>query len=283
MKNKGKRNFAIIFGGLMLSIFIVGAFGGETKNKEVDKTSSVDNSQSSKVVEAAGYSIVSEKDRSMKAVGNQSLSSYSYSEIAELPISKRVEYRVVVDSNINSEQILPTVERIVNEKTSENPEIDGITALLYSDESLSSGAYDIARAVWAPKGDLENITAEIARSNNRGSYEISLDIKENLEEYLKQRSKSETKFGLREEVRKEIFHEIVAAEDRAAREAEDRYPTDINTVDAETARRNVEKNASLTRDLTEKYTERVLKKYDISAEVETKITTEAFEEGWAME
>ncbi len=224
------------------------------------------------------YEIVESEDQSHKALGNKLLSDYTTQEIINLPTDKKMLYRIVVSPDIKENQVKPTIDKIISELTIKDSDIDEIILFLYSDQELSNGAYDVGTAIWAPNGELGNVTSEIAKKNNRLGYETSYDIKENLEEYLSQREKSEDRFGFTEEKRKQIFKEIVAAEDKAMNEADIKYPIKAGaTLD------DIEKNIDLNNELIEKYKTQVRTKYGITEDIESEIIVESFKELWAME
>ena len=218
------------------------------------------------------YEIVETSDQSHKAMGQRSLSGFSSQELEALPMDKKMSYRVVVPSDIKTIEVRPTIERVISDITSKDNDIDEISLLLYSDKELTKGAYDVARATWAPGGKLGNVDANIARSNNRTSYQLSVDVVENLEEYLKQRGQSEEKFGFTEEQRRQIFKEHVAAEDRAMAETEELY----YQVD-------LKQYAEMVTKLEETYRAQVRAKYGISEEIEKQIGVEGLTERWPMD
>lgn len=109
-------------------------------------------------------------------------------------MAERAGYNVVVDTGIKRKKIRPTVEQIVSDIRERNDEIDLIHLYLYSTESKVKQTYepyDIAMADWAPKGRVANLTEQIVRNNNRNSYKIKIEVKENLKEYLGKREETE--------------------------------------------------------------------------------------------
>lgn len=71
------------------------------------------------------YEIAKTEDISIKAM-DKPLSAYSTSEIEELPMNIRKEYRVVVPSDISKEELKSTLIHIVMDETSANPDIDEV-------------------------------------------------------------------------------------------------------------------------------------------------------------
>lgn len=284
-----RKNSAIIFGSATLIFFVL--FGITTEPLTTNDSQNVvqnqqQESQENKVAETAtnqatpvDYEIVESEDISYKALGNKSLSDYTKQEIINLPTNKKMYYRILVSPEIKEEQVRPTIQKIISDITSNDNDIDEIGLLLYSDKELS-GAYDVAMATWAPIGQLGNVTPEIAQSNDRTSYETTIQIKENLEEYLQKRGESEDKFGFSEEERRGIFKEIVVAENKAQAEADKIYPVNISAPNYK--QENIMKNAVKSQELIDKYKIQVRTKYGITEDIENKIVAEAFEEGWSM-
>ena len=184
---------------------------------------------------------------------------------------ERKVYRVVVSPQIRENQVRPTVEAILNQVRQENPDTDEIGLFLYSDRDAIGGAYDVARADWAPGGKWGSTTPEIARSNDRTGYSISLVIQPDLEAYLAERSRSEVKDGLTEAQRRSIYKEIVAAADRAMAEAERLYP------DPDDVFRQID----ACHELEERYKAEVRDKWGITEEVQTRIVIEGVAMHWS--
>lgn len=234
--------------------------------------------------EPVAYEIVESEDQSRKAI-TKSLSSYTHQELVSLPIDKRMEYKVVVSPDIKENQVKPTIDKIITDITSKDNDIDEISLFLYSDKELANEMYDVARATWAPGGRLGNITPEIARSNDRTDYKITIQIVRNLEQYLQQRAKSEQKFGFTEAERRRIFKEIVAVEDKAQAEADRKYPISGRTVwglSKSELRSQIDKNIDLMRHLEKQYKKELSKKYGLIQEQLKKISLEGVVEMWPM-
>ncbi len=212
----------------------------------------------------------------MKALWNKVLSDYSTQEIWKLPRNNKKLYFIVLSWSIKNDKISSTVEEIINHINTVDNDIDEIILNLYSDKSLVEGPWDIGQVVWAPNWKLGNITPEIASTNNRNSYAISYDIRDNLEEYLKQKDKSEDKFGLSEKSRRQYFIEIINADTRSSDEAEIKYPT--VWFETDTIKKNMPLNIELRRKLYEKYIWEIQSKYQINKEQGLEIQAEAFKE-----
>ena len=86
--------------------------------------------------------------------------------------------------------------------------------------------------------------------------------------------------GLSESQRRQVFTEIVKSEDRAANEAEERYPTDA-FCDGYSAD-NIEKNIDLTRELEDRYRAEVARHPSLSSEQLRTIGLEGVLNGWPL-
>ncbi len=84
------------------------------------------------------------------------------------------------------------------------------------------------------------------------------------------------------EEKQEIFFKIAQAEDKAMKEAEEKYPTSLYNVDAEQAKKNVEPNADLVQELEEKYRQEILNEYNVSKDEWIKIATEGVKDNWPV-
>ena len=244
-------------------------------------------------IEAGSYEIIKVKDLSRKAFGKKSFSDYKTSEIKNLPINKKMRYKVVFSDDIKQNQVKPTIKEIVDQLTTDDEDIDEIILWIYSSKEVLNNPYDIGTAIWAPNGKLGNIDAQIAKNNNRKSYKIEYEIKENLEEYLSQKSKSETKFGFTEDERKQIYKDIVSSEE-IANEYErteqdkilDRILEKYGKLDDNSQKELKIEYNKISEKAEEIMTEKkskVFEKYEITEEQVKEISTEAFNENWPME
>jgi len=266
--------------------FVVPCFVICTSCKENGNDMNIQQQTITKQITPVAYKIVESEDQSRKAI-TKPLSSYTHQELVSLPIDKRMSYRVVVSSEIKENQVRPIIEQIVTDITSKDNDIDEISIFLYSDKELvKDGWYDVARATWAPGGELGNVTPEIARSNNRFGYKITIQVADNLEQYLKQRAKSEDKFSLTEAERRNIFKEIVAAEDRAWADAEKEYPVSGRSawnLSTSELRIRMDKGTELAQKLGDQYENEVSKKYGLTREQLKQISIEGNSERWPLE
>ena len=91
-------------------------------------------------------------------------------------------------------------------------------------------------------------------------------------------SKQKEFIGASEFRRKIIFNAILEAQDRADKEAEEGYPTHSGP---NASADNVQPNAELSEELTEKYTAEVRAEYEISKDKQIDIGNEGITKGWA--
>lgn len=184
---------------------------------------------------------------------------------------KKIQYFIVLGESVNKEQVKVTVDKVIKEIRNKDPEVDEIILYLCTTKGVAShGTYDIGTAIWAPNGELGNMTAKIAQNNLRDNYSLSLEIKDNLEEYLeKRRNNTETKkFGLTVKKRKEIYQDLVKAGDKAIKMADKKYSISST------------KNMKTTVRLRKKFKRQVMEKYGITKEVAKKISWEGFKKKW---
>lgn len=140
-----------------------------------------------------------------------------------LPRCKRVMCKIVVGISATRESVKETIQTIIHDKTTSDPDLDVITLFLYSTEDRALGLYDVARALWSPDGIAYDTTSEVAVSNDRTGYVLSVDIREDLESYLASISTNETLNGLDERTRRAIFKAETVCEDASSWEAYKRY------------------------------------------------------------
>lgn len=188
----------------------------------------------------------------------------------DAPINKRFSYTVLVTSGIKRDQIEPLFNKLINDITSKDDDIDLITIGLYSDKSLVNGRYDVAIATWEPADG--EVTDEIATTNNRDSYKLDITIPDNLEEYLASKSIKTVKYGLSEDERKEISIEIGNSENRALKETHTIYPN--VTVS------NSKNYGDKLDELCEKYKLEIIKKHKINEDIYISIMGEGIEKRW---
>ncbi|MBN2081452.1 hypothetical protein JW859_04500 [bacterium] len=245
------------------------------------QSASVDESQLvEQKFEPLEYEIVLEKDLSLKALKDKPFSQHSTKELEALPMNVRKQYSISVGEDFKAGQIEPTVKALIDSALAKDADIDEIVVFVYTVPDLVGEAFDVAKAEWAPDGKWGSTTPEIAESNDRGSYKLVLTICEDLEEYLVLRSEKVERFGFSTEERKQIFTELVLAEDRAAKEAEELYP--IDPLDPDFSQDNLMKNIDKEDELCKVYTSQVYEQYGIDEDIADQISSEACEKRWPM-
>ena len=277
---------------LILLIFILTlSFVGCKEEKREAETKKIVTTEST--INSADYEIVKIENQSRKAFGKKSLSQYTTSEIEQLPTNKKILYRVILSKDIKENQVKPTIEKIVNQLTTDDADIDEIILWFYSSKEVLNNPYDVGTAIWAPNGELGNIDANIAKNNKRENYKIEYRIKENLEKYLEQNSKSEIKFDFTENERKQIFKDIVSAEDKANEYEQteqdkvlDRILEKYGRVDdnsREKLKIEYNKISEKAKEIMTENKSKILEKYKITEEQAKEISTEALTENWPFE
>lgn len=173
--------------------------------------------------------------------------------------------------------------------TSDDLDIDEIILWLYSDKEISNSTFDIGTAVWAPNGKSGDIDANIAENNNRDSYKIDYQIKNNLDQYLSQKSETEDRLGFTVEERKQIFKEIVKAEDKANEYEQteqdkvlNRFGT-INDNNREKVKAEYNKISDQAQKMTDEYKSTVLNKFNITADQLKEIGREGQDKYWPLD
>lgn len=231
---------------------------------QAESQSSARSKKSSSKVEPISYKIQKEENLSSPVV-------VPNTKPIETVTKKKIQYFIVLGNSVNKDQVKSTVDKVIKEIKKEDPGVDEAILYLCSTEGVvSHGTYDIGKAIWAPNGELGNITAKIAQNDLRDNYSLSLKIKDNLKEYLeKKRNTTETKkYGLTLKKRKKIYKALVSAEDKGIKMADKKYSIGSK-----------EHSQAVDR-LIKKYKIQVRNEYGISKEVADKISWEGFKKKW---
>jgi len=88
------------------------------------------------------------------------------------------------------------------------------------------------------------------------------------------------KFGLKEDVRKRIWKELIKSQDKAQKNADQRYT--VNAIDPDFKQSNVVKNANLDNELSQKYRKELEEKYHLKPGILDSITNEGLRKGWSF-
>lgn len=161
------------------------------------------------------YEIVKTEDISIKAL-DKPLSAYSTSEIENLPMNIRKEYRVVVPSDISKEELKSTLIQVVMDKTSEYLDIDEVAVFAYDRKEDADGIYTFGRGEWCPNGDWAGVTSTIASTNDRSSYQYNFDIKDKVGSIDASDSPTEREFEIHDYYDARLLEEtkkLIEAED----------------------------------------------------------------------
>jgi len=181
-----KKVFLIIGGIIVLIIIIAIASGGGEKEETKPETSLPSQQQiippfqqqeQDIKAQAREYTIVGEEDISIKAL-DKPLSSYTKEELAQSPLNIRMEYRIIVPSDIKKDELKATLIKVVKERTQENQDIDEVVVFAYDNEQDIDGPYTFGKIEWSPNGNWGGVTSVIASTNDRSSYKYVFDIKE---------------------------------------------------------------------------------------------------------
>jgi hypothetical protein len=255
-RSRGK--VALIYGIAMIFFVALGSLttnpSKEQGNKEVMKGISVQETSraETKEFEQLRYTVL---DR----------------EVYDAPVKTQVTLKLLVSGNITEKGLEELLIRLYSEIKKEtgfeyrkNPNNIDIYAFTSKERAESGMAQWIGML-------LKNVPDE------------EPEIRMNDRQFAHLKAAPEEKFGLSEEKRKEIWDEIVKAEDRANKEAEERYPLPDPSKPgySQTKVRDIIiKQGELIETLTEKYMNEVTTKYGLTQEQLDAIVAEAFEKDW---
>jgi len=181
-----------ILGGIIILIIIIAVVGGGGgEKKETTQETSPPSQQQATLpfqqqeqsikAQPREYTVVKEEDISIKAL-DKPLSEYTGNEVAQLPTNIRMEYKIIVPSDITKEELKATLIQVVKDKTAENKDIDEIAIFAYDREQDIDDAYTFGKVEWCPNGNWAGVSSNIASSNDRSSYKYVFDIKEKVGE-----------------------------------------------------------------------------------------------------
>lgn len=204
----------------------------KTKNKAEDKAVTLD-SPSMTLPDfydrnlVLNYKIIKENDISIKAI-NSNLSSYSISDIQNLPLNIRKEYRIILPMNISKEQAMSTIIQLVLDKTKENLDIDAIVVFAYERESQINGVYTLAKLEWCPNGNWGGVDSYIASTNDRTDYKFVFDLRDKLGQSRKINRPTEKEFEIYEYVEKELWKDVTTDEEIILKRVANKYGLSVN-------------------------------------------------------
>ena len=219
--------------------------------------------------------------------GEEPLSTYDIVQKKDISVeydgemAKRMKYSIVVGTEVEREQIKPTVREIISNIREEDEELDSIHLFLYTTESRVGDAYDVAMADWAPNGKVSNLTGRIVSENIRDNYEVKVEIKENLEEYLRKIKEQDIRFGLTVKERKDVFQEIVRCEDRGDVESS-KYYDPMCSGCSEFREEDWQAKGNMSDEIIRSCKREVRNKHGIAKVQLQKISTEGMEKRWPI-
>jgi len=141
---------------------------------------------------------------------------------------------------------------------------------LSSESGLVGQGFDIGRAVWAPGGELGNVTAAVAEGNSRAGYSTTYEARPDVETYLANRFRSEERFGLTVAERRAYFREVGQAGVRSYRDADAAIDPALS----------FQANARLSDELYERYVVEIRSRHGLTEEQHRDLMTEGFAKGW---
>lgn len=172
----------------IIIIFIIIIIASDSRERKEIKTETGPSSQQQTIptyqqqeqsikAQPVEYTIIEEENLSIKAL-NKPLSDYTDDEIVQTPTNIRMQYKILVPSEITKEELIATLIQVVKNKTVENKDIDEIAVFAYNRKQDINDVYTYGKVEWCPNGDWTGVTPAIASANNRASYRYVFDIKE---------------------------------------------------------------------------------------------------------
>lgn len=133
-------------------------------------------------IETGPYVVAAIQDISLKAM-TKPLSSYSTTELAKLPLNKRMKYSVVVRSDISKADLKAAMIQVVKDESVRDADIDEIAVFAYdrNEDVVRGEGYTFGKLDWCPNGNWAGVTPEIASTNDRSTYKFNIDIKDVVE------------------------------------------------------------------------------------------------------
>ena len=212
------------------------------------------------------YTIVSTESDTMRAM-DRPLSSYSSSEITELPFYNRVNIVAALLEERAEDRIEATLYEITENAIEKDASIDRLFVFLYGspETAEAGGAFNVGRALWAPEGKTSGMTEQIARTGNRSTYEIAYTITE-----APAGETPEILHGLTIDQRRSYYLELGESEVRAFEVADAQIDPMVDYWG----------NLDLYDELADRYAAELRAKYGITPEQSTDIIIEAIEGRW---
>lgn len=199
-------------------------------------------------------------------------------EDSSVGVVQRKIYRIAVSRRIKEWQVKPTVEQIIAEIVTKDSNLDEIALFIYSDAKSATGPGDVASADWAPNGKWGTTSPEIAQSNDRTNYRITVQVMPKLEQFLTRKYAHETRSGMSDGKRHLIFQECIKAERKATADTDSALPPENVKV-----LEDIQARAKLSEELHEKYEAQVRRRFGISEKEQSDIKSEGLNKDWSFD
>lgn len=189
---------------------------------------------------------------------------YSIAQMEDVSFAgcKRIRARVNVDAprRLTEDEVQTVAKSIVDEVTAEEP-VNALSILMY-DTPNTTGVYTLASVDWAPYGDWSRANEVRTGDYSKHKFHVTMAPA--------RKPEPETIGGLSPDEAREAYKAICAAQDKAMREADAKYPGDIA------------KLAEYEEFLSAQYEAQVRQDYGITEEQQTEIIAVGVEQNWPM-
>jgi len=237
---------------LLLMLMIISCEQREVPKTETKKTETSTTSLEEPKIEMPEYSILNE-------------------DVYDTPGKTQVTLNVLVSGKISKTGLT----NLLNQLYSKTQDRSGFK---YHSHPTHIGIYAYTSKEYAQAG-LGQWVAMLIKIGEESKPEITM----NERQIAQIGAKPEEKFGLSEDTRKRIWEELIEAERRATREAEQRYPLPDPlkpNYSASYAGKQLERQTKLSSSLNEKYEYEIDKRYGLTREQLDQIVTEAVAKDW---
>ncbi|MDH4222362.1 MAG: hypothetical protein OEV55_02360 [candidate division Zixibacteria bacterium] len=244
--------FSSLLWVLLFMLMTISCDQREVPKTETKKTETSTTSMEEPIIEMPEYSILNE-------------------DVYDVPSKTQVTLNVLVSGKISKIGLTNLLNRLYS-KTQDR------SGFKYHSHPTHIGIYAYTNKEYAQAG-LGQWIAMLLKIGEEGKPEITI----NERQVAQIGAKPEEKFGLPEDTRKRIWAELIEAERRATREAEQRYPLPDplkSNYSASYAGKQLEKQSELSSFLNEKYEKEIAKKYGLTREQLNEIAIEAVTKDW---
>lgn len=87
-------------------------------------------------------------------------------------------YRIVVPASTSPQSVEAVIRDVQQTAAQENADIDEMAIFVFDREADVQGTYTRGRGFWGVDGDIGNVTADVASSNDRSNHSLSVDLKQ---------------------------------------------------------------------------------------------------------